>query len=80
MGSEDGETDEKPVHTVTVSDFYLSKYELTVAEFKAFVDGNVWTFPNRLDVKSQLRGKNLACWCKPGACCHADVLLEIANK
>lgn len=27
-----------------------------------------------------LRGKNLACWCAPGAPCHADVLLEIANK
>lgn len=27
----------------------------------------------------QLRGKNLACWCKPGSPCHADVLLEIAN-
>lgn len=27
-----------------------------------------------------LRGKNLACWCKPGALCHADVLLEIANR
>lgn len=26
-----------------------------------------------------LRGKNLACWCKPGAPCHADVLLEIVN-
>jgi hypothetical protein len=28
---------------------------------------------------SALRGKNLACWCKPGAPCHADVLLELAN-
>ena len=26
-----------------------------------------------------LRGKDLACWCKPGDPCHADVLLEIAN-
>lgn len=26
-----------------------------------------------------LVGKNLACWCKPGAPCHADVLLELAN-
>lgn len=26
-----------------------------------------------------LRGKNLACWCKLGAPCHADVLLELAN-
>lgn len=28
----------------------------------------------------QLRGKNLACWCKPGEPCHADVLLELANR
>jgi hypothetical protein len=28
----------------------------------------------------ELRGKNLACWCKPGAPCHADVLLELANR
>jgi hypothetical protein len=26
-----------------------------------------------------LRGKNLACWCKPGEPCHADVLLELAT-
>jgi len=26
-----------------------------------------------------LRGKNLACWCKLGSPCHADVLLELAN-
>lgn len=27
-----------------------------------------------------LRGKNLACWCPTSAPCHADVLLEIANR
>lgn len=27
-----------------------------------------------------LRGKSLACWCRPGAPCHADVLLELANR
>ncbi len=27
----------------------------------------------------ELRGKDLACWCKAGAACHADVLLELAN-
>jgi hypothetical protein len=26
-----------------------------------------------------LRGKNLACWCKLGDRCHADVLLKLAN-
>ncbi|MCP5036571.1 MAG: DUF4326 domain-containing protein, partial [Rhodobacteraceae bacterium] len=28
----------------------------------------------------QLKGKNLACWCPLDAPCHADVLLELANK
>ena len=28
----------------------------------------------------ELRGKNLGCWCKPGAPCHADVLLDLANR
>jgi hypothetical protein len=28
---------------------------------------------------SALRGKNLACWCKPDESCHADVLLRMAN-
>lgn len=27
-----------------------------------------------------LRGRNLACSCKPGALCHADVLLALANR
>lgn len=31
------------------------------------------------DVRRELRGKNLACWCKEPPC-HADVLLEIANS
>lgn len=30
-------------------------------------------------IKRHLRGKNLACWCRPGQPCHADVLLELAN-
>ena len=28
----------------------------------------------------ELRGKNLACWCKQGEPCHADTLLERANE
>ena len=38
MGSNDGESDEKPVHEVYVDDFYIGKYEVTVAEFKEFID------------------------------------------
>ena len=32
------------------------------------------------EVKEKLRGKNLACWCPLNQPCHADVLLELANK
>lgn len=34
----------------------------------------------RAQVQSELRGKNLACWCPLDQPCHADVLLEIANQ
>lgn len=30
--------------------------------------------------KSELRGKNLACWCPLDQPCHVDVLLELANQ
>lgn len=30
--------------------------------------------------RRELRGKHLACWCKPGDACHGDVLLRIANE
>lgn len=33
-----------------------------------------------LDNLSSLRGKNLACYCRVGTVCHADVLLELSNK
>lgn len=31
------------------------------------------------DIREELRGKNLACWCPLNEPCHADVLLELAN-
>ena len=42
MGSDDEEAwdDEKPVHTVHLDAFYMDVYEVTNAQFKAFVDAN----------------------------------------
>jgi formylglycine-generating enzyme required for sulfatase activity len=34
----DGDADEKPLHDVCVNDFYLGKYEVTVGQFKRFVN------------------------------------------
>ena len=33
-----------------------------------------------VDDLHELRGKNLACWCRLDQECHADVLLELANR
>lgn len=33
-----------------------------------------------IDSLPELRGKNLACWCPKEHCCHADVLLDLANQ
>lgn len=40
MGSNSGDSDEKPVHRVTVSDFYIGKYEVTQKQWKAIMGGN----------------------------------------
>lgn len=46
-----------------------------IAEFSAEVDN----LENREKIVDGLRGKNLACFCKPSEACHCDVLLRIAN-
>jgi hypothetical protein len=35
---------------------------------------------SEMTVRTELRGKNLACFCPLDQPCHADVLLEIANR
>lgn len=46
----------------------------------------VWRYRNLMEpihdsIIQELKGKHLACWCKPGEPCHVqDVLLKIINK
>ncbi len=37
-----------------------------------------WSTPELFDHVQELKGKTLACWCKPDKC-HADMLLTLAN-
>jgi len=50
---------------------------------RAVADYTVWLETNGVQIlraaKVALRGKNLACWCKPGEPCHGDVLLRLVN-
>ena len=36
--------------------------------------------PTTKEIRDALRGKNLSCWCPLDRPCHADVLLELANR
>jgi len=42
--------------------------------------GNDDDYPLEDEIRRHLRGKNLACWCPLDQPCHADVLLELANR
>ena len=68
----DGDDDEKPVHSVTVSDFHISKTEVTVGQFRKFMNATnyqteaekqgwayIWT-------GSTWEKKDGASWKKPG--------------
>lgn len=34
----------------------------------------------RAAVRAELKGRDLACWCPQGGPCHADILLDWANR
>ena len=61
MGSDIGEADEKPVHTVYVDAFYIDVYPVTNADYKKFIDANPqWRKDNILGVYHD--GDYLALW------------------
>jgi hypothetical protein len=51
---------------------------LAVARFREWIEGPHSTITAE-DLES-LRGKDLCCWCPLDGPCHADVLLELANR
>ncbi len=48
-------------------------------KFKRGAYGSFSTLGRKM-AREELKGKNLACWCALDQPCHADILLEIANK
>ena len=67
-----------------ISHYTLDCTSATAADvvdlYRRFLDAERIVAPDEFEeLIAPLRGKNLACWCKPGQPCHADVLLELAN-
>jgi hypothetical protein len=52
----------------------------SVEAFQQWIDLSVEGARLAHEAETELRGKNLACWCALDRPCHADVLLRIANR
>ena len=77
-----GSTYEAPI--ITMHQVEDATAEQCVEMYRAYITGT----PDRINfrhppmieqIRTELAGKNLACWCPPDQACHADLLLEIAN-
>lgn len=51
-----------------------------VADFRReLLAGRLEGYPGLGEIRAELAGRDLACWCPENEPCHADVLLELAN-
>lgn len=57
-------------------DTRLAVRKSVVGQYREYVMARPWLL--RM-IQEELKGKDLVCWCAPLPC-HADVLLELANK
>ena len=53
--------------------------EEAVMQYTAWIENHIKNNTYIAKIVAELRGKNLACWCKLDQPCHADVLLRKAN-
>ena len=63
----------------------IELYRLATLRFVEDVLGDEDVSPGGIRAEAEawlapLRGHDLACWCPPDQPCHADVLLELANR
>ena len=49
--------------------------EMSISLYSGYLKHN----PGLLKFLDELKGKDLVCWCAPLPC-HADILLEVANR
>jgi hypothetical protein len=70
--------DDEPTHVPAAT-----RRRYSVVDFKsalAYGIGGLPGYPSVEQVRAELAGRDLACWCPLDQPCHADVLLEVANR
>jgi hypothetical protein len=66
------------VHPVSKKRLQVTSKEAAISLFALYLrTGNGTELA--ASARRELKGINLACWCKDGYACHADVLLQVAN-
>ena len=50
-----------------------------VEAFARMLEREERNYPSLAEIRAELRGRDLACWCPLDQPCHADVLLDLAN-
>lgn len=68
------------VGTITPRGLFIEDAEISVQQFRIWLGTSTAGAKMYEQARTELRGKDLACWCREGKTCHADVLLEIANE
>ena len=77
MGSNKGEGDEKPVHTVYLDAFYIDTHEVTVGEYKQFVEAtNHRALPNSVSRTSP----NGSASCRGGHLARCDDVCPVGRQ
>lgn len=82
MGSDDGQSDEQPIHTVYLDAFYIDQYEVTNSQFRACVEAGACeapitcTFGNPTYEDSDKANHPVVCVDWP----QANAYCEFANK
>lgn len=84
VGSQYPSLDDRGVATIVVRDFEVLAKQgtLYVPNWRRFGGerGPIrWNYPSLDEIRTELAGKNLACWCDLDMPCHAAVLLTLAN-
>jgi hypothetical protein len=69
---------EEAAHPTTRRSTTVATREQAIELFALYL-GSPAGQPTATAARAELRGYNLACWCKAGLASHADVLLRIAN-